>query len=66
VPPQMQLNLGADACAKGSVIEQHLYPPLDHSGTVNGSTGDSVVFVRKAFAGEKIAGNCAARPKLPG
>lgn len=64
VPPQMQLQLGADACAKGSTIEQHVYPELDHSGTVNGSTGDSVGFVKKAFAGEKIAGNCAARPKL--
>ncbi len=65
VPPRMQLQLGADACAKGSRIEQHLYPTLDHSGTVNGSTGESAVFVKKAFAGEKIAGNCAARPTLP-
>jgi pimeloyl-ACP methyl ester carboxylesterase len=64
VPPQMQLKLGDDACVKGATIEQHLYPELDHSGTVNGSTTDSVVFVRKAFAGEKITGNCEARPKL--
>lgn len=64
VPPQMQLKLGDDACAKGATIEQHLYPELDHSGTVNGSTADSVVFVRKAFAGEKITSNCEARPKL--
>ena len=65
VPPGMQLQLGADACAAGSTIEQHLYPGLDHSGTVNGSTGESSVFVRKVFAGERITGNCNARPSLP-
>lgn len=65
VPPGMQLQLGADACSAGSVIEQHLYAGLDHSGTVNGSTGESSVFVRKAFAGDKITGNCGARPTLP-
>jgi pimeloyl-ACP methyl ester carboxylesterase len=64
VPPRMQLQLGADACAKGSTIEQHLYPELDHSGTVNGSISDSLPFVQRAFAGEKIAGNCGARPTL--
>lgn len=62
VPPPMQLALGADACAAGTVIEQHVYPDLDHSGTVNGSTGESSVFVAKAFAGETIAGNCDSRP----
>ncbi len=65
VPPGMQVNLGNDACKAGSVIEQHVYPGLDHSGTVNGSTGDSSVFVRKVFAGEKVAGNCNARPAIP-
>jgi pimeloyl-ACP methyl ester carboxylesterase len=64
VPPEVQLHLGADACAQGSTIEQHVYPDLDHSGTVNGSTADSAVFVRKAFAGDAIAGNCGARPTL--
>ena len=62
VPPPMQLALGADACAAGTVIEQHVYPDLDHSGTVNGSTGESSVFVEKAFAGEPIKGNCDNRP----
>ncbi len=62
VPPGMQLRLGADACAAGSIIEQHVYPDLDHSGTVNGSTPDSSVFVQKLFAGQPIAGNCANRP----
>lgn len=62
VPPAMQLQLGSDACKAGSVIEQHVYPDLDHSGTVNGSTKESQVFVRKAFAGERLEGNCNARP----
>jgi pimeloyl-ACP methyl ester carboxylesterase len=64
VPPEVQLHLGADACANGTRIEQHVYPELDHSGAVNASTVDSVVFARKAFAGEAIAGNCASRPRL--
>lgn len=59
VPPPGQDRLFADACKAGTVIERHVYPPLDHSGTVNGSLGDSTPFVRKAFAGEAIAGNCA-------
>ena len=66
VPPKMQLQLGTDSCAQGSTVEQHLYPELNHSGTVNGSTIDSVLFVHKAFAGEKIAGNCGARPTWTG
>ena len=64
VPPAMQLRLGDDACAAGTVIEGHLYPGLDHSGTVNGSTADSAPFVARAVAGEPIAGNCKMRPKL--
>ena len=64
VPPEVQLHLGADACANGTRIEQHVYPELDHSGAVNASTVDSVVFVRKTFAGEEIGGNCASRPRL--
>jgi acetyl esterase/lipase len=56
--PEAQLRLRKNACAAGSVIEHHLYPELDHPGAVNGSLADSTPFVRKAFAGEKIAGNC--------
>jgi pimeloyl-ACP methyl ester carboxylesterase len=58
VPPPGQERLFKDACAAGSVIERHVYANLDHSGTVNGSLGDSTPFVKKAFAGEAIAGNC--------
>jgi pimeloyl-ACP methyl ester carboxylesterase len=64
VPPAMQMGLAREACAAGSVIEAHVYPGLDHSGAVNGSTGDSTAFIAKAFAGEKISGNCAGLPKL--
>jgi pimeloyl-ACP methyl ester carboxylesterase len=59
VPPEGQRRLSEDACKAGAVIERHVYPALDHSGTVNGSLKDSTPFVKKAFAGEKIAGNCA-------
>jgi len=58
VPPEGQTRLVADACKAGSVIEHHVYKDLDHSGTVNGSLADSTPFVKKAFAGEAIAGNC--------
>jgi pimeloyl-ACP methyl ester carboxylesterase len=61
VPPGAQLALVKDACAAGSVIESHLYPDFDHGGTVNGSVPDSTPFVKRAFAGEKIAGTCPRR-----
>jgi tRNA(adenine34) deaminase len=44
--------------AAGSVIEHKVYPDLDHSGAVNGSLADSTPFVKKAFAGEALTGNC--------
>jgi pimeloyl-ACP methyl ester carboxylesterase len=56
--PAAQMRLRNDACAAGSVIEHHLYPQLDHGATVNGSIADSTIFVRKAFNGEAISGNC--------
>lgn len=58
------MQLGADACAKGSTVEQHFYTELDHGDTLNGSISDSLQFVQKALASEKIAGNCGARPTL--
>jgi hypothetical protein len=58
VPPPGQERLFNDACKAGSVIEHKVYAKLDHSGTVNGSLADSTPFVKKAFAGEAIAGNC--------
>jgi hypothetical protein len=58
VPPPGQERLFKDACAAGSVIEHKVYPDLDHSGAVNGSLADSTPFVKKAFAGEALTGNC--------
>ncbi len=58
VPPPGQERLFNDACKAGSVIEHKVYAKLDHSGTVNGSLADSTPFVKKAFAGEPITGNC--------
>lgn len=46
------------ACRVGDRVEWHFYPELDHSGTVNGSLGDSTGFVRRAFGGEWVGGNC--------
>ena len=59
VPPAGQERLFKDACAAGSVIQHKVYPDLDHSGAVNGSLADSTPFVKKAFAGEALTGNCA-------
>jgi hypothetical protein len=58
-----QVALVAGACKAGDRIEWHYYPELDHSGTVNGSLPDSTQFVARAFAGERIGGNCDALPK---
>ncbi len=55
-----QIALAKRACAAGNRVEWHFYPNLDHSGAVLGSTPDSTIFVRKAFSGEAIAGNCAS------
>jgi acetyl esterase/lipase len=60
VPPPGQERLVKDACAAGTRIEWRFYPDFDHSATVNGSLPDSTPFVKRAFAGETIEGNCAA------
>jgi acetyl esterase/lipase len=54
-----QIALAKRACAAGNRVEFHFYPDLDHSGAVLGSTPDSTIFVRKAFSGAAISGNCA-------
>lgn len=58
-PLRMQAGLIKTACAAGSVIQAHVYPGQDHVSVLEASTGDSVPFVRAAFAGEPIRGNCA-------
>jgi hypothetical protein len=58
VAPSRQLALVRNACTVGTVVEAHLYAGLDHSATVNASLKDSVPFVRKVLAGERIAPVC--------
>ena len=62
VSAEQQIALARDACRAGSRVEQHVYPGLDHSGTVNASLVDSVPFVRRVLAGQDIASTCAAAP----
>lgn len=59
VLPEFQYGIAVAACRAGSTVETHYYPGQDHGGTVNASLVDSVPFVRKVFAGQPIAGNCA-------
>lgn len=61
-PPRMQAALVTRACKAGSTIKFKLYPNLDHRGVVPGSTKDTLPFVKAAFAGEKIEGNCGNLP----
>jgi acetyl esterase/lipase len=55
---EAQYNFVMAACYAGSVVEAHYYPGIDHRGTVIASLADSVPFVKRAFAGQSIAGNC--------
>jgi hypothetical protein len=58
--PVHQYNFIASMCHEGSAVEWHAYPGLTHMTAVNGSLRDSMPFVRRLFAGERVAGNCAA------
>ena len=61
-PMRMQANLIRQACAAGATIQSNIYPGKDHLTVLNHSTVDSIPFVKAAFAGETIAGNCDALP----
>jgi pimeloyl-ACP methyl ester carboxylesterase len=63
-PAAGQLEIVRDACRAGTLVEAHLYAGGDHSSTVNPSFRDSVVFARKALAGEGLSAECspAAQP----
>jgi pimeloyl-ACP methyl ester carboxylesterase len=63
VPTDGQLQLAKDACAAGTLVQQHVYESLDHSGTVNASLADSVPFVRQLLAGQAVASTCASGPQ---
>ncbi len=56
--PEGQYNVVMAACYAGSNVEQHYYPGKDHSGTVMASLVDSIPFVKKLLAGQRIDGNC--------
>ncbi|MGB3318351.1 MAG: lipase family protein, partial [Sphingopyxis granuli] len=57
-PAAMQKSVVDGACDAGSTIEWHVYPGLDHSGTVNRSFTDSRLFAQHVMAGHAIAGTC--------
>jgi len=58
VPTAMQQSLAREACKAGSRIQAHVYPDMDHSGTVNASLKDSLPFVRSLLAGKPVASTC--------
>lgn len=62
VPTPGQLQFAKDACQAGTLVQQHVYAELDHSGTVNASLADSVPFVKRLLAGEPVASTCATGP----
>ena len=57
-PPRMQERFVTAACTAGSSLYVHLYEGHDHLSVLNHSMKDSIPFVAKRFAGEKVAGNC--------
>lgn len=61
-PLRMQANLIKQSCKAGAIIQSHIYPGKDHLTVLNHSTIDSIPFVKAAFAGEPITGNCASLP----
>ena len=58
--PEGQYNVAVAACSEGSTVEMHYYPGKDHGETVNASLVDSVPFVKKLLAGQKIESNCSS------
>ena len=63
VSTAQQLALGKQACAAGTPVQQHVYPGLSHSETVNASLRDSVPFVRQLLAGQPVPSTCASGPR---
>ncbi|AOJ96332.1 alpha/beta fold hydrolase [Burkholderia multivorans] len=61
----LELALASDACAAGTTVEAHLYAGRDHNGTVNASLADSIPFVKRVLAGEKIRPVCTPAPQPP-
>jgi hypothetical protein len=63
--PEVQYGTAVKTCRAGSIVEMHYYPGQDHGGAVNASLVDSVPFVKKLFAGQPVAGNCATLKAPP-
>ena len=63
--PDIQYGTAAAACRARSIVETHYYPGQDHGGALNASLVDSVPFVKKLFAKERVAGNCATLKPPP-
>lgn len=63
--PEVQYGTAIQACRAGTTVETHYYPGQDHGGAVNASLVDSLPFVRKLLANERIAGNCATLKPPP-
>ena len=63
--PEIQSGTAAAACRAGSIVETHYYPGQDHGAALNASLVDSVPFVKKLFAKERVAGNCATLKRPP-
>ena len=61
-PPAMQASLVRDLCSAGTSVTSVFYPDLNHREVVPYSPKDSIPFVRAAFAGEDLVGNCDAIP----
>lgn len=61
-PPRMQAGFVKSACKAGSKVQAHLFDGFDHLTVLNHSQTKSKKFVREAFAGTPIEGNCGALP----
>lgn len=62
VSTAQQVGLAKDACVAGTLVQQHVYPGLSHSETVNASLADSIPFVKNLLAGQPVASTCQSRP----
>jgi pimeloyl-ACP methyl ester carboxylesterase len=63
VLPAVQRKLVKDSCAAGTIVEAHEYAGLTHSQTVNASLKDSLPFVQKLLARQRITPVCSPVPE---
>jgi len=60
-PPRMQAGLAMGLCKAGSRVLAEFYPELNHREVVLASTVDSMPFLKAAFEGHPIEGNCSSQ-----